>query len=573
MLSRLNIGARLIVLTAVSVVALVIIGAIGLISTAAVQNMLLRTQEEAQKPIEQMGQLNDLMQESYRQLLAATLHNPALPAVKHHNHPVTAHTEAVEKAIRDMDRLFQDYRQSRGGAHFPDLADRAMAAKSKLADEGLRPAVKLANADHVEQYSQLGIDVTVKILPLFNEAKKQAAELLAKHRQVSAEMARAAGGQYASTRLAVIVGCTVVFVIVFAGAVWIARSITGPLSALNGTMKALAGGDTAVEVPGLERRDEVGTMACSVQVFKDGMIETERLRGEQAAAEERVAAQRKADIHRLADEFQAAVGNIVETVSSASTELEGSANSLTKTAEMTQQLSSKVAAASGEASTNVQSVAAATEEMTGSVDEISRQVQESSRIAGDAVKQAEQTDARIHKLSQSAANIGDVVKLITGVAEQTNLLALNATIEAARAGEAGRGFAVVASEVKALAAQTAKATEEIAKQITEMQTATHESVVSIKEIVSTIGRISEIAAMIAAAVEEQSAVTQEISGKVHQAAQGTADVAANITDVGRATSETGLASSQVLSAAQSLANESSRLKLEMDRFLSSVRAA
>jgi methyl-accepting chemotaxis protein len=211
--------------------------------------------------------------------------------------------------------------------------------------------------------------------------------------------------------------------------------------------------------------------------------------------------------------------------------------------------------------------------MTGSVSEISRQVQESSKIAGEAVIQTEKTDARITELSGAAGRIGDVVKLITAIAEQTNLLALNATIEAARAGEAGRGFAVVASEVKQLATQTAKATEEIGTQITSMQAATRESVTAIKEISGTIGRMSEIAGIIAAAVEEQGAATQEIARNVQQAARGTAQVATNITDVSRGAGETGMASSDVLASAQALSRESGVLKSEVEKFVQTVRAA
>ena len=226
------------------------------------------------------------------------------------------------------------------------------------------------------------------------------------------------------------------------------------------------------------------------------MLESNRLRAERAEAEKHVHAQRRAEMRKLADEFEAAVGEIVQTVSSASTELEASATSLTRTADQTQQLSGRVEAASEEASSNVRSVAAATEEMSASITEISRQVQESNRIAGEAVSQAEVTDARINELSKAALRIGDVVDLITSIAEQTNLLALNATIEAARAGDSGRGFAVVAQEVKALAAQTASATNEISSQIAGMQVATQESVLAIKQIGTTIGRISQIAATI-----------------------------------------------------------------------------
>lgn len=283
--------------------------------------------------------------------------------------------------------------------------------------------------------------------------------------------------------------------------------------------------------------------------------------------------EKRDSLDRLANAFRASVGGIVEKVTSTAHELESSAGALTRTADTTQQLSSVVAAASEEASANVQSVASATEQLGASVNEISRQVQESSRIAGEAVGQAEKTDARITQLSQAASRIGDVVKLITAIAEQTNLLALNATIEAARAGEAGRGFAVVAQEVKALASQTAKATDEISTQIAGMQAATQDSVAAIKEIGGTINRISEIASTIAAAVEEQGAATQEIARNVQEAAQGTAQVASNIGDVNKGAAETGSASSQVLSSAQALSTQGSNLKSEVEKFLETVRAA
>jgi methyl-accepting chemotaxis protein len=303
-------------------------------------------------------------------------------------------------------------------------------------------------------------------------------------------------------------------------------------------------------------------------------LETEeRAAADRKVAQEQADAERTAMMQRLADEFEAAVGKIVDKVSTTSTELESAAGSMSRTAETTQELSTTVASASEESSANVQSVASATDEMAASVDEISRQVQESSRIANEAVSQAERTDARISDLSQAAGRIGDVVKLITAIAEQTNLLALNATIEAARAGAAGKGFAVVAQEVKQLAAQTAKATDEIRGQIAGMQTATRESVAAIKEIGETIGRISQIATTVAAAVEEQGASTQEIARNIQQAAMGTAQVTGNIGEVTRGASETGTAASQVLGSAQSLATESNHLKMEVARFLATVRAA
>jgi methyl-accepting chemotaxis protein len=357
-------------------------------------------------------------------------------------------------------------------------------------------------------------------------------------------------------------------------ALWIGiKGLARPIADLKAVMEAFARNELKADVPGIERRDELGDMARTVEVFKTNAIEVERLKTGLEATEKRAAEQRKVDMKKLADDFEGAVGEIIETVSSASTELEASASTLTATAVRSQELTTMVAAASEEASTNVQSVASATEEMASSVNEISRQVQASARMANEAVDQARKTNDRVSELSKAASRIGDVVELINNIAGQTNLLALNATIEAARAGEAGRGFAVVASEVKALAEQTAKATGEIGQQITGIQAATQESVNAIKEISGTIEKLSEISSTIAAAVEEQGAATQEISRNVQQAAQGTQQVSSNITDVQRGASETGSASSQVLSAAQSLSSDSNRLKLEVGKFLNSVRAA
>ena len=386
--------------------------------------------------------------------------------------------------------------------------------------------------------------------------------------------AKDASDEYESTsrELMIVAAIGIVFGVIF-GYVIGQFGIVKPIGLLKAVMEALAGNDLKATVPGVDRRDEVGDMARTVEVFKKNGLEVEQMRADQLVTEKRNAEQRKADMIKLADDFEGAVGEIIETVSSASTELEASAGTLSKTAERAQEITTTVAAASEEASTNVQSVASATEELTSSVNEISRQVQESARMANEAVSQARETNEQVSRLSQAATRIGDVVELINTIAGQTNLLALNATIEAARAGEAGRGFAVVASEVKALAEQTAKATGEIGQQITGIQAATQQSVNAIKEISGTIEKLSEISSTIAAAVEEQGAATQEISRNVQQAAEGTQQVSSNIVDVQRGASETGSASSQVLSAAGSLSRDSTRLKVEVGKFLDTVRAA
>ena len=355
---------------------------------------------------------------------------------------------------------------------------------------------------------------------------------------------------------------------------FIGRSVSKPLGAMRAAMIELAKGNFAIVLPGLGRPDEIGEIALAVETFKINAEQKAREEAEEKARQDKLAAERRrADMIRMADDFEGAIGQIVETVSSAATELEASATSLTTTASRSSELATLVEAASEEAATNVQSVASAAEELTASVNEISRQVQASARMAGEAVNQAGQTNDRVSELSKAAARIGDVVELINAIAGQTNLLALNATIEAARAGEAGRGFAVVASEVKALAEQTAKATGDIGQQISSIQIATQDSVGAIKTIGGTIERLSEISSTIAAAVEEQGAATSEISRNVQNAAAGTTQVSANISSVRQGATETGSASSQVLSAAQSLSNDSSRLKLEVSKFLDTVRAA
>jgi methyl-accepting chemotaxis protein len=350
--------------------------------------------------------------------------------------------------------------------------------------------------------------------------------------------------------------------------------VARPMTRLNGALGEMARGNLDVAIPGADRGDEIGDLAKTVTVIRRNAEDQAHDEAATKARQDEAAARlRKSEMQKLAQQFESAVGEIVNTVSSASSQLESSAGTLTQSAQRSQDLATTVASASEEASTNVQSVASATEELTSSVTEIGRQVQESARMANEAVGQARSTTDRVSELSKAATRIGDVVELINTIAAQTNLLALNATIEAARAGDAGRGFAVVATEVKALAEQTSKATGEIGQQISGIQAATQDSVNAIKTISGTIERLSEISSAIAAAVEEQGAATQEIARNVQQAARGTEQVSSNITDVQRGASETGSASSQVLSAAKALSGDSSRLRQEVSKFLNSVRAA
>ena len=364
-----------------------------------------------------------------------------------------------------------------------------------------------------------------------------------------------------------------VFLMIGGGLFSVGLGVIQPMTGMTDVMARLAGGRLDIEIPSLHRADEVGAMARAVQVFKENAERVQAMESEQAALKLKAEQDRKAAMGQVADGFEQAIGRIVQMVSSASSEIEVAAGSLTRTAEANNTLTATASSASGRASGNAQSAAAASEQMASSVTEIGRQVQQSETITDTAVRQAEQTNERIAELSQAASRIGEVVKLIAAVAEQTNLLALNATIEAARAGEAGRGFAVVASEVKALAAQTAKATEEIGAQIAQMQSATQQSVSAIKAIGATIGQISEISTAIAAAVEQQGTATQEIARNVQQAAQGAIEVGGCLADASRGSADAQAAAQQVHGFARSLSQQGNALKIEVGKFLETVRAA
>jgi methyl-accepting chemotaxis protein len=468
---------------------------------------------------------------------------------------------------------------------FPDRSDRKLddfqrgawdylkanpdGTYSRTEDAGGKTVVRVAVADKMSGQSCIGCHNSDPQSPKTDWKPGDVRGVLEVASVIDAQLAHGATLSHLMVAGAVGIGI-LLLVLTFL----VTRSVTKPLSGMVRDMGKLAAGDFHVVLPGLDRRDEIGAMAEAVELFKVKAIERARHETEQEETMKRAsAAARKAELQRLADSFEATVGNIVTAISLLATELEGAAGTLTGNAETTRKLSTTVASASDEASANVQSVERATQELTASVSEISTRAHESSRIANEAVKQANQTDQRIAMLSKAATRIGNVLKLITDIAEQTNLLALNATIEAARAGEAGKGFAVVAQEVKTLATQTAKATEEIGSQIAEMQSATHESVTAIKEIGATIVRISEIAAAIAAAVEQQSNTTRIIASNVDHAAHSTMRVADSIGNVNRAASETGNASTRVLNSARVLAGEGVKFREAVATFLATVRAA
>jgi len=410
-----------------------------------------------------------------------------------------------------------------------------------------------------------------------------------------------------------IVAIIVVGVLLTLMSVFTATRVSGPIKRMTTAMQQIANGELETNIPGQDRKNEIGEMAGAVQVFKENAIERIRLEEEQETvrrdqeaekqrtqkekeaaaskaqeekeataklaqkekevADQRAEEEKKAAMNDMADQFEASVGNVVKSVSESATEMKNSAVTMAASAETANSQSTAVAAASEEASSNVQTVAAAAEELSSSINEITRQVADSATISKQAADEATRADEMVQGLNAAAQKIGEVVELITDIAEQTNLLALNATIEAARAGDAGKGFAVVASEVKNLANQTAKATDEIGSQIGGIQTATTEAVTAIQSITKVIEEINNISSGISAAVEQQGAATQEIARNVEQAASGTQEVNQNIAGVSNAVRETGESVSQIEDASNGLATQSDSLNEEVRKFLEQVRAA
>jgi methyl-accepting chemotaxis protein len=347
--------------------------------------------------------------------------------------------------------------------------------------------------------------------------------------------------------------------------------VTRPLTAITGVMTRFAAHDFASDVPGLDRNDEIGRMASALQVFKEAMINAERLSGDQAA--DRAAKEaRAAEMAGLVRQFESRIGQMVQSLSDASSELETTARSMSGTATEAQDQAGSASNLADQVGGGVQTVAAAAEELNASIREINRQVEQATRATDQAVDTVKETNTTVRALADGADRIGEVIGLITSIAGQTNLLALNATIEAARAGESGKGFAVVASEVKNLASQTAKATEEISTQITQIQDATQKAVSAIDGIVKTIEEVSSINRVIASAVEEQNKATAEIASTVQHTAEATSTVTRNIASVSSAASETGRAATGVLKAAANLSSQSTSLTSEVDSFISKVRA-
>ena len=561
-MSRLNIKRRLLIIFILVALVQVAIAWIGLRGFGLSNDDLAEVYQERLVPVSQLARINDLMHSSIEQLTIAVVARPSPSNVQKYIDRVTGN-------LAEIDKLATEYGRHVATDEDKKLFQQWTAEREALVAKAINPAVKDLKAQQFNDAEDTVLGVAIKRFTTVQQLFETivAAELKA------AEITRnAADSRYRLTRYVMLAAILFALGLSAVIAVYVDRAISGPLNAMTSAMKRLAGGDHDVQIPATDRKDEIGHMAEAVAVFRDGMINAQRLEAEQHAAQVQKE-RRQAAIEQYIATFEGSVRSALDNLGSAAADMKATSQGMTSTAKETSAQAAAVATAAEEASANVETVAAASEELSTSVSEIGRQVTQSTSIAGQAVAEADQTNKTVQGLAQAAQKIGDVVKLITAIAEQTNLLALNATIEAARAGEAGKGFAVVAAEVKGLANQTAKATEEISTQVTAMQSETGKVVQAIAHISGTIGNINAIATTIASAVEEQGAATQEIARNVQAAAQRTGSVSSNILGVDKAAATTGTAAGEVLGSAEKLSQQAQTLGASVDQFLADIRAA
>ncbi len=559
-LNRLSIRAKVVLAFGIVFLVTTALGAFAVQRLSAVNDVAKDIRDDALVGTRELGNISGNAQR-YRQLLAAFTMSKTPAEMDQEEKTMQTVAALVESA-------FKAYTPSVGTAEEHQLADqltRGWANFQVQARDYMQKVRQDKNFDAAASYKgemRTGFNAFADVLQKDIDYNVASGNTSAKE----GEEIYASGRNWIA---AAILGAMALCV---AAAVMIVVNVSRPISAMTESMRRLAARDMATEIAGVGRRDEIGTMAGAVQVFKDNMIEADRLAKAQEA-ERAHKEKRGAALESLTRDFEAKTGKMVEALSSAATEMQATSQSMSSMANDTNERSVAVAAAAEEASTNVQTVASATEELSSSVSEISRQVAQSAKVAGKAVEDAKRTDKTVQALAEGAQKIGDVVKLISDIASQTNLLALNATIEAARAGEMGKGFAVVASEVKSLANQTAKATEDISGQIAAMQGATNDAVEAIRGISTVIDEINGIAAAIAAAVEQQGSATQEIARNVQQAAAGTQEVTRNIASVKESSSASGAAANEVLTAASGLSQQAEGLTAAVGSFIAQVKAA
>ncbi|MEI7607219.1 MAG: MCP four helix bundle domain-containing protein, partial [Rhodospirillaceae bacterium] len=562
MLNNLKIGAKLIAMQSVTLVLLIVIGVSGIFGMSRIKEGLRTVYEDRTICLVQLSHILDDIHRMRSNVLLIAATSPATAAA------VTERSlQRIADADQDQKKQWKDYTSTYLTPEEQALAD-DFAPKYKAYERKRTVTLEAVTAGiRGERIDALLADAATS----FDATRDALGKLIALQERVAEEEYTSASSLYDRLHS----GGIALIAIAIATAALLSllgfRTIAGRVKTMTAAMQELAKGNNAVAVPSVGQGDEIGAMADTVQVFKDNALAMERMRADQERQKLETEREKRETLQKLANQFESSVRGIVGTVSSASQQLQGTAQSMSANAAQTNRQCSIVSDAAEHASANVQTVAAASEELTSSIHEISRQVTESTKMAAVAVEEANRTNATVASLVEAAQKIGEVVNLINEIASQTNLLALNATIEAARAGEMGKGFAVVASEVKNLANQTAKATDEISSQIGEMQSVTGNAVEAIRSITTTIRRMNEIATAISAAVEEQGAATGEIARNVHEAANGTQQVSSNIRGVVHASEETGAGARQTLAAADNLSHASESLAGEVERFIGTIR--
>lgn len=560
LMDRMSIAKKLGILITSMVVAIVLVGAVGLLNIRAMKGQIDIIGLNWLPSVETMGRLATETQ-SLRQTVRGHLLDQTAEAKQARDAQITQNIEQ----IKSLERQYEEW------LTLPEERQLFEQLQTTINDymREMQPILQLSRDNRVEEALPI---LSQKLDPVgrqLGELTRSLVELNSRE----ADKAQTEADGVASTAFMMVIALVVAVGVLAAGFGWmIIRRTSSDINRIVDPMTRLSQGDLDAEVPFRGLETEVGRIAAALQVFKDALVEKRRA-DEVLRVENEAKARRAEMLDRITRDFESAVAGVLDAVTAATTELQATAGSMSSTADETNRQSMTVAAAAEQASTNVQTVASAAEELAVSISEINLQVSKSATIAGRAAEEAGRTNETVKTLADAAQKIGDVVSLINDIASQTNLLALNATIEAARAGELGKGFAVVAAEVKNLASQTSRATEEIAAQIAGMQGVTHEAVAAINLISSTIGEVNSIATTIASAVEEQGAATQEIARNVQQAASGTTEVSANITGVREAASETGAAAQQVLGAAEELARQADGLRRRVGDFLSQVKAA
>ncbi|MCZ6838558.1 MAG: methyl-accepting chemotaxis protein [Alphaproteobacteria bacterium] len=580
---RISVGQKIMAIVAMCISFLVIVGAVGIVSMAKIGDEITQI-AEADLPV-----VNAVSTITTHQLEQAILFETALRLgvmgqadSEHFNELVIEFDELAEKVeteIRAAEALVEGAMAHANSEEALAEFTHVLAALKKIEgehttyDHEADAAFELLREDRIDEALELDEVIEAEQAELTHEL-----EALMEEIQAFTAKAALTAEHDEKNAIMLIAIVAVAAAIIGLGLAWFMarKNVSQPLAQIANAMEELTKGNADVTVD-VRSQDEIGRLAETFSVFKEKLEENKRLEQqmrekEEQSAKERQQAAKEARVS-LADELDSQIGGMLETVSSAATQMEATATSLISTAEETSRQSGAVSAASEEASTNVQTVASASEELSSSIQEITRQVAEATKIAATAVEDAKRTNDIVQGLATGADEIGNIIGLINDIADQTNLLALNATIEAARAGEAGKGFAVVASEVKSLASQTGQATEEIAAKVKTMQTATGDAVGAIETISETIGKIDEISTAIASAMEEQGAVTQEITRNVQEAASGTSEVTKNITGVNAAAEQTGNAASEVQRSTSELNTQAAELKVNITKVLDELRAA